>query len=513
MGNRRFEMFTFRQAIVRMRSGSSDRDISRSRLMGRKKARTLRELAQHEGWLDLNLPVPEEAAIAAALPQTAPRAASVSLVAAHTDQVRTWRKDGTKGVAIHQALVRKYGFTGSYASVQRFLQRLEAKTPRPTVMMEYPPGDAVQVDFGAGPKLLDTRCGKVVPTWFFVMTLCWSRHQYAEFVTDQTIATWLACHRRAFEWFGGRPARVIIDNPKCAITKACYYDPEVQRSYGAFAEGYGFAIAPCPAADPRKKGIVESGVKYVKGNFLPARDFRDLVDANGQLADWVLTTAGLRCHGTTKEQPFVRFQAVERALLQPLPDVPPEIVRWVKAPLHPNCRLEVERCYYTAPFALIGKKLWVRLGTTTVQIFDEHVLVATHPRRLRPGSVSTIEDHLPPDAVAYRMQTPRWCLQTATGIGPATRALVEALFAHRVLDNLRAAQGVVLSLPKRFPPARVEAACARALAHDSPTYRTVKTILEKELDREPTAPEPAPLPDTYTGQGRFGRDTRQLLLF
>ena len=67
--------------------------------------------------------------------------------------------------------------------------------------------------------------------------------------------------------------KIIIDNPKCAITKACYYDPVVQRSYGEFAEGYGFIIAPCPPRDPQKKGRVESGVKYVKNNFVPLRQF------------------------------------------------------------------------------------------------------------------------------------------------------------------------------------------------------------------------------------------------
>ncbi|MEM5300340.1 DDE-type integrase/transposase/recombinase, partial [Burkholderia sp. JPY481] len=97
--------------------------------------------------------------------------------------------------------------------------------------------DAAQLDFGAGPVLMH-ESGLVLKTWFFVMTLCWSRHQYAEIVLDQTVETWLACHRRAFEWFGGRVERVIIDNAKCAITKACMYDPEVQRSYAALAEGY-----------------------------------------------------------------------------------------------------------------------------------------------------------------------------------------------------------------------------------------------------------------------------------
>ena len=85
------------------------------------------------------------------------------------------------------------------------------------------------------------------------MTLAWSRHAYAEVVTDQKVATWLGCHRRAFEWFNGVPRRLTIDNPKCAITRACYHDPQVQCAYAECAEGYGFKIEPCPPRDPKKK--------------------------------------------------------------------------------------------------------------------------------------------------------------------------------------------------------------------------------------------------------------------
>jgi len=140
------------------------------------------------------------------------------------------------------------------------------RTPQATVRLHFAPGEAAQVDFGAGPRLVDPARGEQRRTWCFVMTLCFSRHQYVEFVWDQTVATWLGCHRRAFEWFGAVPARVIIDNPKCAITKACARDPLVQRAYAECAEGYGFKIDPCPPADPAKK--VEAGVKCVKGPFI-----------------------------------------------------------------------------------------------------------------------------------------------------------------------------------------------------------------------------------------------------
>ncbi|MFP3480496.1 DDE-type integrase/transposase/recombinase, partial [Burkholderia sp. SIMBA_057] len=87
-----------------------------------------------------------------------------------------------------------------------------------------------QVDFGAGPTITDAHTGEIHKTWFFVITLCWSRHQYVEFVRDQSVDTWLLCHRHAFEWFNGVVGRVIIDNPKCAIVRACIYEPEVQRA-------------------------------------------------------------------------------------------------------------------------------------------------------------------------------------------------------------------------------------------------------------------------------------------
>ena len=93
------------------------------------------------------------------------------------------------------------------------------------------------------------------------MTLCFRRHQYAEVIWDQRVETGLACHHRAFEWFNAVPARLIIDNAKCAITRACTRDPEVQRAYGECAEGYGFKIDPCPPREPQKKGRVEAGVK------------------------------------------------------------------------------------------------------------------------------------------------------------------------------------------------------------------------------------------------------------
>lgn len=508
MANRRFEMFEIRHVIARMRLGESDREIARVGAMGRSKAAQLRVLAVEQGWLDLSRPLPANDVLESHLQIPKSTQPSQSLAKPFADLIYSWADEGIQVTTIHQALVERYGFTGSYDSVRRLLKSHQKATPQATVFLDHPPADTAQVDFGTGPVITDVYSGEVLKTWFFVMTLTCSKHMYAELVTNQRVETWLGCHHRAFEHFGGTPLKVVIDNPKCAITRACYYEPGVQRAYAEFAEGYSFLISPCPPRDPQKKGVVESGIKYVKKSFQPLREFRDLADANRQLHEWVMGKAGNRIHGTTKQQPLARFAEMERDFLRPLPDIPPELAAWAAAKLHGNCHVQFEKSFYSAPFTLVHKSLWLRATEKTVQIFHEQQLVASHPRMYKPGARSTVQDHLPPEAKAYLMRDPQWCLAQAEKVGERCLELVHGLFAHRVLDNLRAVQGL-LQLGGRYGKRRLEAACARALDHEAGTYRSVKNILEKGLDQQ-GLPLPIALPDAYGGTSRFSRNPELL---
>jgi hypothetical protein len=185
--------------------------------------------------------------------------------------------------------------------------------------------------------------------------------------------------------------------------------------------------------------------------------------------------AGNRRHGTTGESPLALF-AVERAVLRPLPVVVPDLGAWSQVSVHRDCHVQFDRAYYSAPFTLVGKTLWLKASDGMVSLYHEFQPVAAHARADRRGVRRTVQDHLPPDARAFFAHDRSWCLTQAERIGPACIELIGSLLTDRIQERLRAAQGI-LRLEKQYGSARLEMACTRALAHDSPFYRTVKTIL------------------------------------
>lgn len=503
-------MYQYRQIIFRLRQGESVRGIAHSKLADRKKLRQIRDVAKQQGWLnvDRDLPSAEELSKWFKLEPKEPKQSSAEPYRA---QIEAWVKQGIQASTIHAALQRQYAFSASYYATLRLVNRIKESALPVTMMLDFQPGECAQVDFGAGPTLIDSLTGLETKTWIFVMVLAWSRHMYAEIVLRQDVETWLGCHRRAFEWFNGVPKKIVIDNAKCAITKACYYDPVVQRSYGEFAEGYGFIISACPPRDPQKKGRVESGVKYVKNSFVPLREFRNLVNSNEQLKEWLLAVAGNRIHGSTHDKPLILFET-ERPLLKSLPDNPPELAVWEKVSVHGNCHVQFLKCYYSAPFRLVRQELWLRASETTVRLYKDHELVAVHPRLLKPGARSSLNEHLPPNALAYCMQDSQWCLEQSRRIGPHCEQLITQLLTNSVIDYLRGVQGII-ALQKKYGNTRLDAACKRALAFQCGYYKTVKSILQQGLEYEPLLEKKAfdVLAEAYTGQGRFCRNTKTLL--
>jgi transposase len=497
MPPRRTDVLDIREIIRRVRLGQKDRQIARELGQARKTVAKYRRWAQAHDLLTADaLADPQEifTRLKTAEGDAAPGPDSV--VEPYRAVVVAKRDEGVEIRALYQILRDHHDYRGSYSALKRFVRRLEARTPEAYCRVETPPGQEAQVDFGHAGRMVDPVSGRLSPAWVFVMTLSFSRHQYIEFVADQSIGTWLACHVAAFESFGGVVERVVIDNLKAGVARAVWLDPVLTRAYRDLAEHYGFVVAPCQVRTPRHKGKVESGVHYVKRNCLAGRTFADRNAANEHGRRWVVEVAGQRDHGTTHRRPLQQFETIEKPALGPLPATRYELTTWKQAKLHPDCHVVFEKSYYSAPHRLIGQTLWVKATPKRVEIHHDHERVATHPRAVQPGQRLTSPTHLPPAKLAGLMATPALLRQKAAAVGPATSELIEQLLGDRPLDRLRTAQGI-LRLQQRHGPARLEAACRRALSYATISYPVIKRILERGLEVQAAdVVERGPIPST-----------------
>lgn len=487
MAGKELDVFEARELIRRLKMKQSGRSIASDLCISRETVKRYKDLGEQAGWLSLeDLPSVQTIEKAkAAINKKQSVAHELSSVLPFKSQVEKLLDDSSMTVTVIHQRLKERGYEGSYSSVSRFVSHLRnQKDPEGFCRMEVAPGAEAQVDFGYIGMVYDQVQCKERKAWVFVMTLSHSRHFYAEIVFDQSSWTWLRLHQEAFMTFCGVPAKIVLDNLKAGIIKASMHDPLIQRSYRNLAEHYGFMVSPNRPRTPRHKGKVERNIRYLKQNFLPGRKFRDIADANEQLCKWNEEIASIRIHGTTGWKPLERFEVVEQTALLPLPQVSWSPSVWKEAKLHPDCYVEVEKSFYSAPFRLIGKKLVVQIVGCKVLIFDDLELVVTHQRALAPRSRQTIDDHLPPHKLHMLMATPQGCLKQAEKIGPSVLKWMLRLLENRVADRLRSGMSA-LQLAKKYSPQRLENACQRSLDFDDIYYGTLKRILIKELDKEP----------------------------
>jgi len=197
-------------------------------------------------------------------------------------------------------------------------------------------GEEAQVDYGYLGLWEDPVLGRR-RLWALVMVLSHSRYMFVRVVERMGQASWLECHVAAFEFWGGTPRRVALDNLTSGVLKADLYDPKFNRGYAELASHYGLLMDPARVQKPRDKPRVERIMPYVRGSFWAGRRFGSLDEINQEALKWCLTVAGMRVHGTTRQRPLEVFQGLEREALRPLPPEPFEVVTWVEAKLGRDC--------------------------------------------------------------------------------------------------------------------------------------------------------------------------------
>lgn len=520
MSKRRVDMDRLQELVRLHRMGTGAREVARLLGMSPNTERAYREALKKERLLDGapdDIPALDvlRAAVNTRLPVIAPPQ-MVSTADPVRERIAELAKKGLKARAIYDRLrLDDPELTASYWAVRSAWRQWRKErgvvAADVAIPVETAAGEIAQVDFGYVGKLYDAASGMLRKAWVFVLVLAFSRRLVARIVFDQKIETWLRVHVEAFDELGGAPGTVVPDNLKAAVIRAAFGvdgAASLNRSYRELARHYGIKIDPAPIYAPKKKGKVESSVKYAKTSFFAARDGADADETKRELQRWVDAIANTRMHGTTHRRPIDLF-VDEHPALRPLPERRFELVTWHKARVHQDSHVVFDKRLYSVPWRLIGQLVWLRASPTAILVFADDVRVAMHDRRGRSVR-STCDEHLPEERAPWRHRSRAYWEERADRIGTEAGAYIRAVFdSDDVLSMLRTVQSVVTHLEK-FPVERAIAACTRAHHFGSYRYGTIKNILRDGLDLspviEPSAPSSIPL-----APPRFARSVSELV--
>jgi transposase len=354
-------------------------------------------------------------------------------------------------------------------------------------------GEKLFVDYsGKKPAIVDPDTGEVREVELFVAVLGASNYTFAEATFTQQIPDWIQSHVHAFEFFGGVPGAIVPDQLKTGITRACRYEPELQRSYDELALHYGTAIVPARPASPRDKAKVEAAV-LIAQRWILARlrheTFFSLAALNQRILELLdeLNRRVMRHYRASRRE---LFEQLDRPALRPLPETRFEHAGWRFVRPNLDYHVELDGHYYSVPFTLRHERLDLRHTATTVEVFHKGQRVASHRRSSLRGRHTTVAEHMPKSHQAHLEWSPERIGRWAASIGPCTQQLVEAIFADRPHpeQGYRSCLGI-LRLAKRYGDTRLEAACQRAVAVGARSYRHVDSMLKHGLDRLPATAE------------------------
>jgi len=391
-------------------------------------------------------------------------------------------EQGLSGKRIHQDLVVEHGFTAQYHSVRRFVQRLHGARPLPFRRMECEPGAEAQIDFGRGAPVVRPDGQRRRPHVLRVI-LSHSRKGYSEVVERQTTEDFIRALENAFHHFGGVPKTLVIDNLKAAVTKADWFDPDLNPKIVAFCRHYGTAILPTRPRTPRHKGKVEAGVKFVQENGLKGHVFASLSEQNTHLLHWETTVADTRIHGTTRRQVGKIFAEVERAALLPLPVERFPCFREAQRTVHRDGHVEVGKAYYSVPPEYLGRKVWVRWDGHFVRIFDQRLTQITAHAQREPGRFATEPEHITSKKIAGVERGSAWWLRKAHRIGHHTGRWAEDMLGQRGIPGVRVLIGLV-GLTHKHADTAIEQACRVAHSHAAYRLRDVRNLLKRQAPEQ-----------------------------
>lgn len=304
--------------------------------------------------------------------------------------------------------IKDIGYKGSYPTLNNYLGELlnsaNYKNYRRSTRLETAPGEQAQVDWGSFGKIEIS--GRKERLYCFVYVLGYSRALYIEFTIKQNLQTLEQCHIHAFEKLG-IPKTIVYDNMKTVVLKreklpngesAPHYNP----GFYDFSRYYDFHIFACPPYWPRAKGKVESGVKYVRNNFMQGmrlnKGFISLEDLNHKGNVWLDTIANLRDHKSTGKKPYNMWLEEKEYLRFPRELAPYPISSFVVRYSTKDGLIHYKSNFYSVPMQYARRKLHVKEitngGLLSIEVYYQASLIATHSLSHERGKWIIDQNHV-----------------------------------------------------------------------------------------------------------------------
>lgn len=280
------------------------------------------------------------------------------------------------GERIYEEIKRK-GYSGKISILRGYLRRIRDTKKEAYIRIETLPGEQAQADW------LD--CGSIKIGEYtrklscFVMVLSYSRLMYLEFTLSQRLESFLKCHINAFRFFKGIPKKILYDNLKSVVLVRFGREIRFNPKFEAFRGYYMFEASLCNPYSGHEKGKVESGIKYVKHNFLKGRFFKSFTGLKEQSMKWLTETANVRIHGTTHKRPIDLYK-LEKDKLMAIPDKDYDTRVVVPTKSTKDCRVRFDNNTYSVPFQYACKILTLKATDTEVMIYNDKTLIAHHKR-------------------------------------------------------------------------------------------------------------------------------------
>jgi transposase len=299
-----------------------------------------------------------------------------SLLDQYKGNIEAWLDEdmGYSAAWIYDHL-KPMGFEGSYEIVKRLVGGLKEERQRIAYMrFETEPGYQAQVDFGE--FQVEEADGSIKKLYLFSMILGYSRKIYGELIERCDLQTFLDCHIRAFDYFGGVPQEILYDRMKNVFIGKIAGRKRFNDTLMGFALHYGFRPEVAPSYAAWVKGKVERPYSFIREGFWRGYGFVCQETANRDLWNW-LEKKEKRIHGTTHEVVALRFIR-EQPYLKGLPSNMFDTSYRVYRTVHKDCTVRFEGNSYVLPHTLVGKKIILKVKDRVMRIFADDRLVVIY---------------------------------------------------------------------------------------------------------------------------------------